>query len=181
MEGLQKEDYDGLERFTEANFVNKLRENRLNAPDTTWFGYERVDYNADKVVTIDNIIVKGVGVDRSTNDDQIDYYKVTALESKGIRQFHHKYDFGMQDYYFMLRFQDELVKLTDQNWREENPEESYLTDRRIREGIHLLRKEMLSKQFRFLIRVILQIKNDGVGNFEYDADLERLNRGLGNF
>jgi hypothetical protein len=48
----------------------------------------------------------------------------------------------MQDYYFMLRFQDELRNLVNDEWCEQNPEECYLAERRVREGVHTLRKEI---------------------------------------
>ena len=102
-ETLQKEDYEGLEKFTEARFVDRLRSKRQDAPGSDWFGFQRGEYDEALVVTVDKLLVKGVGIDRDTNDDQIDYQKVTGLESEGMRQFIHKYDFGMQDYYYILR------------------------------------------------------------------------------
>ena len=103
-----------MSRFTEARFVEKLREARKEQADAgvnDWFGFERADYDDSKIVTVDTLLVKGVGVDRDTNDDMIDYHKVTGLESLGIRQFHHKFDFGMQEYYYLLRYQEELRNL----------------------------------------------------------------------
>ena len=82
---LQKEDYDAIGRFTEARFVNRLKLNRQEAQGTDWFGYQRCDFDESKVVTVDKVLVKGVGIDRDTNDDQIDYIKVTGMESLGVR------------------------------------------------------------------------------------------------
>ena len=64
----------------------------------------REAYDVERVVTVDKILVKGVGVDRSTNDDFIDYIKISNMESVGVRQFIHKYDMGMQDHYYFLRY-----------------------------------------------------------------------------
>ena len=83
-----------------------------------WFAYKRADYDPAKVVTVDKLIVKGVGVDRDTNDDQIDYTKITSLESLGVRQYVHKYDFGMQDYYWLLRYKDVIDNLNNHEWRQ---------------------------------------------------------------
>ena len=45
----------------------------------------------------------------------------------------------------MLRYQNEIRNVNDQEWREQNPEECYLTERKLREGVHSLRKEMQIK------------------------------------
>jgi len=56
------------------------------------------------------------------------------MESVGLRQYVHKYDFGMQDYYWLLRYQEEIKNLTDSEWRTKNPAEAYKTERKVREG-----------------------------------------------
>ena len=70
------------------------------------------------------MFIKGLGVDRSTNDDQEDYIRVSKLEEQGLRQYIHKYDLGMEDYYFNQRFMSELQLLADEEWRVENPGKS---------------------------------------------------------
>ena len=65
--------------------------------------------------------MKGIGVDRSTNDDKQDYVKVTNLEQQGLRQYIHKFDLGMQEYYYNVRFRSQLEKLVNEDWRAQNP------------------------------------------------------------
>ena len=53
-----------------------------------------------------------------------------------------------------------------------------MAERRLREGIHTLKNEMTAKQFRYLVRVTLQIKDEGIGKIEHRSDEERQARGL---
>ena len=130
----------------------------------------REAYDVERVVTVDKILVKGVGVDRSTNDDFIDYIKISNMESVGVRQFIHKYDMGMQDHYYFLRYQDDIRRLHDSEWARANPKEYYATERRVRDGVHALKREMLMKQFRWSLRVTLQMKDGVLGKFDWDAN-----------
>ncbi len=100
-------------QLAESRFVNKLKDKKAKFDSPEWIKYQKVEHDPSKVVTVDKLFVKGVGIDRSTNDDQIDYTKITSMESLGLRQYVHKYDFGMQDYYWMLRYQEEIKNLQD--------------------------------------------------------------------
>ena len=104
MEAMQAKDYDKMGQIAEARFVNKLKTKQDKNDSSDWFTFKKVEHDPVKVVTVDKLFVKGVGIDRDTNDDLIDYTKITAMESQGLRQYVHKYDFGMQDYYWMLRY-----------------------------------------------------------------------------
>lgn len=86
----------------------------------------------------------------------MDYVKVTALESAGIRQYVHKFDQGMQEFYYYEKYGEAIGKCNDPVWKQENPEEAYKLEREFTEGYHIMRKENLKKQFRYLLRVTLQ-------------------------
>ena len=180
MSGLQARDFDGLQGIAEANFVEKLRarNEQLVNKDKDWFEYEKVEYDPERVVCVDKIFYRGVGVDRSTNDDIIDYRKESAMEQSGIRQYLHKFDLGMQDFYYMNRYFDEIVKLNDEEWCQNNNAEAYKLNRVVKEGWLQMRNEMLAKQFRYLFRVTLQFKSESLGTFKWPTQQEREKRGL---
>jgi len=50
--------------------------------------------------------------------------------------------------------------------------------RTIRDGWYEMQREYLEKQFRYMVRVTLQIKDNGIGKFDYDLAGERAKRGL---
>ncbi len=91
------------------------------------------------------------------------------MESLGLRQYVHKYDFGMQDYYWLLRYQEEIKNLTDSEWRTKNPAEAYKTERKVREGVHTMAREFEAKQFRYLLRVTIQCKDGSLGKVEWNS------------
>ena len=95
--------------MAEARFVSRLKAASEETTSEDWFSFKRSEYNPAKVLCVDKVFVKGVGTDRSTNDDQMDYTKVTSMEGLGLRQYVHKYDLGMQDYYFMNRFEKQIL------------------------------------------------------------------------
>ena len=127
--------------------MQKLKEKRgeSQSQQANWFNFERAEYDAEKVICIDKLLVKGLGIDRSTNDDQMDYLRMNNLEPYGLRQYIHKWDLGYQDYYYFARFEDELNKLSDMDFQREEPAEFYKAERKIRDGWHQMKNEMLSK------------------------------------
>ena len=72
--------------MAEANFVAKLQEKREgeDAPQS-WFNFQRAVYDPEKVICVDKLLIKGLGVDRSSNDDQMDYSRLNNLEPEGLR------------------------------------------------------------------------------------------------
>jgi len=106
LESLQAKDQAKMSQLGEATFVEKL--NSKKDASGAWFNFERAQYSVEKVLCVDKLLVKGLGVDRSTNEDQMDYQKVNNLEPQGMRQFVHKWDLGFQDYYYIKRFEKEL-------------------------------------------------------------------------
>ena len=73
----------------------------------------------------------------------MDYTRVTSLESKGLRQYVHKYELGYQDYYFRTKYAKELALTVNAQWRADNPQEVMDVERTIREGIHKMKGEVL--------------------------------------
>ena len=84
----------------------------------------------------------------------------------------------MQDYYYNLRYENHFKKLNDLEWLSKNTEEAYFMEREIKEGWLQMKNEMLQKQFRHILRVTLQFKDESLGSFEWSADQERAKRGL---
>ena len=87
-----------MHTLAEERFVNKLKGNRREGQP--WFTLERAQFDPEKVKVIDKLFIKGLGTKRDANYPQMDYTKVSSMESFGIRQYVHKYDQGMQDYYY---------------------------------------------------------------------------------
>lgn len=116
MQGLEARDFDKLHTMAETNFVNKLKEASEKNGNDSWFKFSPSELDPERVRCVDKLFVRGVGVDRSTNDDQMDYVKIISLEKYGIRQFVHKYDIGMQDYFYVRRFKEHLDKRMDADW-----------------------------------------------------------------
>ena len=119
MQALQAQDSDQISKLCEANFAEKLLKNREAREGNEWFNFQRAEYDPEKVICNDKLLYKGVGIDRSTNGDQMDYTKVPNLEPQGMRQYIHKWDMGYQDYYYHTRYYDELCKLVDPSFRSE--------------------------------------------------------------
>ena len=155
MQGLQARDYDKLTLRTEKNFLDRLRARNEQCKIPEWFEFEKVEYDPERVVCVDKLFYKGLGVERATNADQMDYRKESSVEQFGIRQYFHKFDLGMQDYYYMNRYKDGFIKLQDDEWVHSHPDEAYLINREVKEGWYKMRQEMLAKQFRYLLRVTL--------------------------
>lgn len=155
IETLEARDFDKLASMGETNFVNKLKQASESSSSPPEFKFTRGEYCTEKVHCVDKLFMRGVGVDRSTNDDTMDYTKIIALEKYGVRQYAHKYDLGMQDYYFNRRYGDLIEKRNDPEWCEENPVEHYENERTLREGMLTMRNEIQAKQFRYLFRVTL--------------------------
>ena len=167
MQGLQAQDYSQLHQIAEKNFVDKLQLQRQKAPDSEWFDFSRLKYDPVKVACVDRLFIKGVGIERDTNADQMDYTRITSLESNGLRQYVHKFELGMQPYYYQQRYEKELRQLVDGEWRAQNPMGIYETERVVREGWHKMRTEIMAKQFRYLLRVTLQLKQNCIGEIDY--------------
>jgi len=104
MEAVQTQDDAKMHKIAETNFAEQLISMREASNKKDWFQFERCDYDPTRVVTVDKLFIKGVGVDRSTNDDLIDYNRVSGMEPQGIRSYIHKFDAGMEQYYYMVRF-----------------------------------------------------------------------------
>ncbi len=78
----------------------------------------------------------------------------------------------------MNRYSAQILKLADPDFTLNNPDEAYLLNREVKEGWLKIRKEMLAKQFRYLLRVTLQFKNESLGTIKYAKNQERTRRGL---
>ena len=178
MQALQAQDTEKIAKLTEERFAAKLLANQEASAGKEWFDFQRAEYDIEKVTCVDKLLIKGVGVDRSTNEDQMDYSKISNLEQDGLRQYIHKFDLGMQDYYYTNRFENEIAKLVQPNYREEEPQEYYKLERTVRDGWHQMKTEMFAKQFRYLLRVTLQIKDNGIGEVTSKIVNERAQRDL---
>ena len=102
LEALADKDFAKLAEITESRFLQKIQTRKDQLKSKEWFNYTREDfYDPVKVTCLDKLFIKGLGVDRATNDgDFNDYIKVTKMEERGLRQYIHKYSLGMQDFYF---------------------------------------------------------------------------------
>ena len=61
----------------------------------------------------------------------------------------------MHQYYYMVRFEEDFRKIADDAWRTANPKETYMYERKTREGWHKMRQEFLVKNMRYILRVTL--------------------------
>ena len=95
MQALQAQDTEKIAKLTEERFAAKLLANQEASAGKEWFDFQRAEYDIEKVTCVDKLLIKGVGVDRSTNEDQMDYSKISNLEQDGLRQYIHKFDLGM--------------------------------------------------------------------------------------
>ena len=65
---------------TEKNFLDRLRARNEECSIPEWFEFEKVDYDPKRVVCVDKLFYKGLGVDRATNANQMDYRKESSVE-----------------------------------------------------------------------------------------------------
>ena len=95
---IQNKDADTVKNLAENEFASQL----VAKMDGKSHGFQFSPYPIDmeKVQIVDKLLIRGMGVDRSTNDSNMDYVRVTKFEKRGLRQYVHKYNLGLQDFYF---------------------------------------------------------------------------------
>jgi hypothetical protein len=64
----------------------------------------------DQSYMIDNLLIKGLSVNRSENYSNFDYNLYTNLEEAGIRMYTHKFFKGYQHYYFMQKYKEKVER-----------------------------------------------------------------------
>ena len=69
MVALNAQDYDKMGQIAESRFVNKLKDQKAKYDSPEWIKFEKVEHDPTRVVTVDKLFIKGVGMARSTNDD----------------------------------------------------------------------------------------------------------------
>ena len=94
---IEEKDEETIRSLTEHNFSEKLIKAKESS---TGFKFQGKEIDLDKVQIIDKILVRGVSTVRSENDTNMDYVRVSYDEKKGLRQYIHKFQLGLQDYYF---------------------------------------------------------------------------------
>ena len=97
----------------------------------------------------------------------MDYHREGSLESKGVRAYTHKFELGMQQYYYLTKYEEDFAKLADVEWRTNNPKETYTLERKTREGFLKMRNEYMIKDMRFILRVTLQLYDNSIGQIEW--------------
>ena len=75
---ISNHDTDKIKLLAEGNFANKVIA-RLNP--NHGFKFKEAAYDPDKVQVVDKLLIKGVGVDRSTNDTNMDYVRAKRMEA----------------------------------------------------------------------------------------------------
>ena len=126
------------------------------------FKAKKVDF--EKVKIIDKILIKGLGIDRSTNDTNMDYARVNKFEPKGLRIFVHKYNLGMQDYYYQKLHSDLIASCTKEAFTKDY-ESAYLSENEMRVKSYELKKDMESKTHRYVLRVTVQMLDNSIGDY----------------
>lgn len=170
---IADKDAKTVEKITEGNFAKKVVAGFAKSADHK-LSYAPPTNGLASVQVLDKLLIRGVGVDRSTNDTNMDYVKISNAEAHGMRQYMHKYNMGLQDYYHNRETKDTKSQLV----AEGDLQKAYLTERALRERARSLDKEMGEKTFRFVLRVSLQLLDGSVGQISYDqatqeADLQR--------
>lgn len=80
----------------EQTFVDKI----LGKEQPQTIVYKPNDFDPSKTYLVDKLFLKGVNIDRSLNETNLDYRQSRREEQKGIREFVHKYHLGLQPFYF---------------------------------------------------------------------------------
>ena len=62
---------------------------------------------------VDQMLVRGLSVDREQNEANFDYELNRSQESDGFRFYQHKYFTGHDMYYQYLRYQDKLARVDE--------------------------------------------------------------------
>lgn len=96
---------------------------------------ENIEDVIDSSYIIDQLFIKGLSADRTMNDTNLDYVMSDALEVDGLRSYIHKYNLGLQPFYFKKAFQKEMAALTVRN-KESDKEDFYANDRKLQQGMH---------------------------------------------
>lgn len=136
------------------------------------FSFEGKELDESKVQIIDKLLVKGMGIDRDTNDTNVDYIRVNKFEKRGIRTFVHKFNLGMQDFYFQKLYGDMLESSSKEAFMKDY-EKAYLNDVEMRDKGRQMKKDYSEKGFRFVLRITIQMLDNSLGDYKYGEEEER--------
>ena len=93
LKAIQEKDEETVRGLAEKNFAEKIVA-KMGSSDSG-FEFKAVPIDPDNVQIVDKLLIRGLGIDRSTNDSNMDYIRVTKFERQGLRQFVHKYMLGL--------------------------------------------------------------------------------------
>ena len=75
-------------KYAEPTFARLIARNNFQAQKDSEFAYKPAGEKeeiAKKMKVLDKIIWKGVSIDRSKNESNMDYLKITGHEKRGLR------------------------------------------------------------------------------------------------
>jgi len=75
-------------KYAEPTFARLIARNNFQTQKEYEFAYKPAgekEQVAEKMKVLDKIIWKGVSIDRSKNESNMDYLKITAHEKRGLR------------------------------------------------------------------------------------------------
>jgi hypothetical protein len=117
------------------------------AQDVAKFSYQAPgDEAIDNVYIVDKLFLKGVNMERSLNDTNLDYVQTRHNEINGIREYIHKYHLGLQPFYFKKTFENQLKELEKPEFKADG-DNVYLRMHELKQGMAQQRKLMTANQF----------------------------------
>lgn len=85
---IEEHDEEKLMKYAEPTFARLIARNNFQTQKEYEFAYKPAgekEQVAEKMKVLDKIIWKGVSIDRSKNESNMDYLKITAHEKRGLR------------------------------------------------------------------------------------------------
>ena len=159
LQALAEGDETSMRSLGEKTLVDKVMASMPQLQKAGLQYTKNEEVNPDSIYVIDKLFLKGISADRGSNDSNFDYVVVQDSEKYGLKQYKHKYQMGYQRYYYLKRIGDSLPK----DNKIEDPILFTERERKMRDEIFKLKKEMGKKDLGLIFRVSVQITDGALG------------------
>ena len=159
LQALAQGDETSMRSLAEKTLVDKVMTSMPQLQKAGIQYTKKEEVSPDSIYVIDKLFLKGISADRTKNDSNFDYVVERDSEKQGLKQYKHKYQMGYQRYYYLKRIGDSIPK----DNKIEDPILFTERERKMRDEIFKLKKEMGEKDLGLIFRVSVQITGGAIG------------------
>ena len=118
-----------MREVTEKTFADKIVAEMPTFKEKDIKYTQKSVFDGNSIYLIDKIFMKGVSAEREKNDTNFDYIVVQDYEKFGIKLYKHKYNTGLERYYFRKAFNESLLSKFSIEDEQKDPEAFYYRER----------------------------------------------------